>query len=165
MDLSTWLAFVAATCLIALSPGSGAVLCMSHGLSYGVRKTTATIFGLQTYGKGSVQTFFDLEDGSGLKMTTARYFTPSGRSLEGTGITPDVSVDTFEAEVLVPGAGSGAADDSGAAGSGTGAAIDASGASGAGASAGNDARILEELAEDYQFQVALQTGRGWLGSK
>ncbi|MCA9680291.1 MAG: S41 family peptidase, partial [Myxococcales bacterium] len=125
----------------------------------------ATIFGLQTYGKGSVQTFFDLEDGSGLKMTTARYFTPSGRSLEGTGITPDVSVDTFEAEVLVPGAGSGAEDDSGAAGSGTGAAIDASGASGAGASAGNDARILEELAEDYQFQVALQTGRGWLGSK
>ncbi|MBW7832761.1 MAG: LysE family transporter [Simplicispira suum] len=47
MDLSTWLAFVAATCLIALSPGSGAVLSMSHGLSYGVRKTTATIFGLQ----------------------------------------------------------------------------------------------------------------------
>ncbi|MFZ1501198.1 MAG: LysE family transporter, partial [Giesbergeria sp.] len=47
MDLSTWLAFVAATCLIALSPGSGAVLAMSHGLSYGVRKTTATIFGLQ----------------------------------------------------------------------------------------------------------------------
>ena len=47
MDLSTWLAFVAATCLIALSPGSGAVLAMSHGLSYGVRKATATIFGLQ----------------------------------------------------------------------------------------------------------------------
>lgn len=47
MDLHTWIAFVAATCLIALSPGSGAVLSMSHGLSYGVRKTTATILGLQ----------------------------------------------------------------------------------------------------------------------
>lgn len=47
MDLHTWIAFAAATCLIALSPGSGAVLSMSHGLSYGVRRTTATILGLQ----------------------------------------------------------------------------------------------------------------------
>ena len=43
MDLHTWLAFLAASCVIAVSPGSGAVLCMSHGLSYGVRKTSATI--------------------------------------------------------------------------------------------------------------------------
>lgn len=47
MDVQTWLAFVAASCLIAISPGSGAVLSMSHGLNYGVRKTTATIVGLQ----------------------------------------------------------------------------------------------------------------------
>lgn len=47
MDLHTWLAFAAATCVIALSPGSGAVLSMSHGLSYGVRRATATILGLQ----------------------------------------------------------------------------------------------------------------------
>jgi len=47
MDLHTWLAFLAAACLIAISPGSGAVLSMSHGLSYGVRKTGATILGLQ----------------------------------------------------------------------------------------------------------------------
>jgi len=47
MDLHTWLAFFAASCLIAVSPGSGAVLSMSHGLSYGVRKTGATILGLQ----------------------------------------------------------------------------------------------------------------------
>ena len=47
MDLQTWLAFFAASCLIAVSPGSGAVLSMSHGLSYGVRKTGATIAGLQ----------------------------------------------------------------------------------------------------------------------
>ena len=47
MDLHTWLAFLAAACVIAVSPGSGAVLSMSHGLSYGVRKTSATIVGLQ----------------------------------------------------------------------------------------------------------------------
>jgi len=47
MDLHTWVAFLIASCLIALSPGSGAVLSMSHGLSYGVRKTGATILGLQ----------------------------------------------------------------------------------------------------------------------
>ena len=47
MDLQTWLAFLAASCLIAVSPGSGAVLSMSHGLSFGVRKASATIVGLQ----------------------------------------------------------------------------------------------------------------------
>lgn len=47
MALDTWIAFFLATCLIAVSPGSGAVLCMSHGLSYGVKRTTLTIFGLQ----------------------------------------------------------------------------------------------------------------------
>ncbi|WP_287925370.1 LysE family transporter [Diaphorobacter sp.] len=47
MDVQTWLAFFAASCLIAVSPGSGAVLSMSHGLSYGVRKAGATILGLQ----------------------------------------------------------------------------------------------------------------------
>ena len=47
MDLQVWLAFFVASWAIALSPGSGAVLSMSHGLAYGVRKTTATIVGLQ----------------------------------------------------------------------------------------------------------------------
>ncbi|MET3394744.1 homoserine/homoserine lactone efflux protein [Variovorax sp. 1140] len=47
MDLHAWLAFLVASCVIAVSPGSGAVLSMSHGLSYGVRRTTATIVGLQ----------------------------------------------------------------------------------------------------------------------
>jgi carboxyl-terminal processing protease len=112
----------------------------------------ATILGLPTYGKGSVQTFYDLADGSGLKLTTARYFTPTGRSVEGTGITPDVIVDTFEAEVVVAGENQG--DD----------AVDPD-APTAGAAPGNDARIREELAEDHQFQAALQTARGWLGSK
>ena len=47
MQLTTWITFVFAACIIAISPGSGAVLSMSHGLSYGVRKTTGTIIGLQ----------------------------------------------------------------------------------------------------------------------
>jgi len=47
MTFSTWITFFVAGCIIAISPGSGAVLSMSHGLSYGVKKTSATIFGLQ----------------------------------------------------------------------------------------------------------------------
>ena len=50
----------------------------------------AKILGGKTYGKGSVQTFIDLKDGSGLKLTTAHYYTPQGRSLEGVGIKPDI---------------------------------------------------------------------------
>ena len=47
MAFSTWIAFVIAGALIAVSPGSGAVLSMSHGLAYGVRKASATVLGLQ----------------------------------------------------------------------------------------------------------------------
>ncbi|PTL78631.1 S41 family peptidase [Vitiosangium sp. GDMCC 1.1324] len=49
----------------------------------------ATILGTQTFGKGSVQTVIELEDGSGLKLTIARYYTPKGRSIQEKGITPD----------------------------------------------------------------------------
>jgi hypothetical protein len=47
MDYQTWFTFFAAACVIAISPGSGAVLSMSHGLNYGVRRTSATILGLE----------------------------------------------------------------------------------------------------------------------
>ncbi|SET29812.1 C-terminal processing peptidase-3. Serine peptidase. MEROPS family S41A [Stigmatella erecta] len=49
----------------------------------------AVIMGAQTFGKGSVQTVIELEDGSGLKLTIARYYTPLGRSIQERGITPD----------------------------------------------------------------------------
>jgi carboxyl-terminal processing protease len=52
----------------------------------------AVILGTQTFGKGSVQTVIELEDGSGLKLTIARYYTPSGRSIQEKGITPDYLV-------------------------------------------------------------------------
>ena len=48
MSFAVWLGFFVAACIIAVSPGSGAVLSMSHGLSYGVRRASATILGLQT---------------------------------------------------------------------------------------------------------------------
>lgn len=52
----------------------------------------AIILGTQTFGKGSVQTIIPLEDNSGLKLTTARYYTPNGRSIQAKGITPDILV-------------------------------------------------------------------------
>lgn len=51
-----------------------------------------TIVGTKSYGKGSVQTMLPLEHGDGLKLTVARYYTPSGRSIDGTGIQPDVEI-------------------------------------------------------------------------
>lgn len=52
----------------------------------------AVLVGTRTYGKGSVQDIFELADGSALKLTVARYFTPSGRSIQAKGIDPDVLV-------------------------------------------------------------------------
>jgi carboxyl-terminal processing protease len=52
----------------------------------------ALVLGNPTFGKGSVQTVYPLEDGSGLRLTTARYYTPSGRSIQEVGIEPDILV-------------------------------------------------------------------------
>ena len=52
----------------------------------------AVILGVDTFGKGSVQTVIPLEDGSGLRLTTAKYYTPKGRSIQNTGIKPDIIV-------------------------------------------------------------------------
>jgi carboxyl-terminal processing protease len=52
----------------------------------------ALIVGVKTFGKGSVQTVIPLEDGSALKLTTAKYYTPSGRSIQAEGILPDIVV-------------------------------------------------------------------------
>jgi carboxyl-terminal processing protease len=53
----------------------------------------ATVIGNQTFGKGSVQTILPLGNNAGLKLTTARYYTPSGRSIQAKGIEPDINVD------------------------------------------------------------------------
>jgi carboxyl-terminal processing protease len=52
----------------------------------------ALVVGTQTFGKASVQTVIPLEDGAALKLTTARYYTPKGRSIQAEGITPDIIV-------------------------------------------------------------------------
>lgn len=53
----------------------------------------AIILGTQTFGKGSVQSVMPLRDNAGLKLTTARYYTPNGRSIQARGITPDIIVN------------------------------------------------------------------------
>ncbi len=52
----------------------------------------AVILGTPTFGKGSVQTILPLSDGSGLRLTTAKYYTPKGKSIQNTGINPDIIV-------------------------------------------------------------------------
>lgn len=51
------------------------------------------IMGTQSFGKGSVQTLLEVPGGGSIKLTTARYYTPSGNSIQGTGITPDIVVE------------------------------------------------------------------------
>ena len=95
----------------------------------------AKLVGLPTYGKGTVQTFYDLDDGSGLKLTTARYLTPKGNSLESKGIVPDVRVEAFTPEEIVATGGSGG---------GNGSATDAT---------------INEGADDPQLASAVQLAR------
>ncbi len=59
---------------------------------YGV----AEIVGTQSYGKGIVQSILDLQDGTALKLTTAKYYTPNGNNIHGVGITPDVEIELPE---------------------------------------------------------------------
>jgi carboxyl-terminal processing protease len=103
----------------------------------------AKVVGVPTFGKGTVQTFYDLDDGSGLKLTTARYYTPDGNSLESHGIVPDVMVEPFTPEEIVAGAGNGS-----------------------GAGTGNDATINPPT-DDPQLATAVRLARQALhtGSK
>lgn len=61
----------------------------------------AKIMGLQTFGKGSVQTIFNLGPIGGMKFTTALYYTPSGRSIQGKGITPDIAVKSPKIDAML----------------------------------------------------------------
>ena len=116
----------------------------------------ATVMGLPSFGKGSVQTFLDLADGSGIKLTTARYYTPGGRSLESSGIQPDIRVEAFAPELVTgrrrPGKRPAAADSGGTT------SIDAR------MPLGVTAEVLQRLEEDYQLRVSYETARGWLKS-
>jgi carboxyl-terminal processing protease len=56
----------------------------------------AVIVGERTFGKGSVQSVLPLRNGDGIKITTARYYTPAGRSIQAEGIVPDIMVEPAE---------------------------------------------------------------------
>ncbi len=55
----------------------------------------ALVIGERTFGKGSVQSVVPLRNGGGIKLTTARYYTPSGKSIQAQGILPDIEIDSF----------------------------------------------------------------------
>ena len=63
----------------------------------------ALTVGERTHGKGSVQTVIPLSNGRAIKLTTSRYFTPSGDSIHGRGITPDILLNPVESENLIAG--------------------------------------------------------------
>ena len=65
----------------------------------------AVIMGEKTFGKGSVQTILPLENGSALKLTTARYYTPSGSSIQARGIVPDITLDRMRVSRIDAGEG------------------------------------------------------------
>jgi carboxyl-terminal processing protease len=96
----------------------------------------AKLVGLPTYGKGTVQTFFDLVDGSGLKLTTARFYTPKGNSLESKGLVPDVRVEAFAPLEIVGGPPAGSS-----------------------AGPGSDATIAESDDDDPQLAAAVKLAR------
>jgi carboxyl-terminal processing protease len=104
----------------------------------------AKLVGVPTYGKGTVQTFYDLDDGSGLKLTTARYLTPNGNSLESKGIVPDVRVDAFAPEVVTAGSNASASATGGLAG---------------GNASATNATMDEPDADDPQLAKALELAR------
>jgi carboxyl-terminal processing protease len=117
----------------------------------------AVIVGTQTFGKGSVQSVFEFADGSGLKLTVARYFTPSGRSIQEKGITPDVKVEQLDsaklrdAQVAEPSQRERDLD---------GHLRNPQAVAAAGAAAGAESarsRASDALARDYQLRTAFQT--------
>jgi len=123
----------------------------------------AQILGTQSFGKGSVQTIIPLDGHGALRLTTARYYTPSGRSIQGVGITPDRVVDqpkstkTAEADIVRE------ADLPGALSAGPGASAKGSNAPGAPklAASEKDETIIDSSAigspQDFQLQTALDT--------
>ncbi len=86
--LSLGSGFPATPLLILVDRGSASASEVLAGALQDHRR--AVIVGERTFGKGSVQSVLPLRNGGGIKLTTARYYTPSGRSIQAEGIEPDV---------------------------------------------------------------------------
>ena len=114
----------------------------------------AVIMGTKTFGKGSVQTILPMSGGTALKITTARYYTPSGRSIQATGILPDVV--TEEAKVTKREKGvADALQEADLTGH-----LENKGKDKAGAKKAPPSVKLETAGEDYQLQEALNLLKG-----
>ncbi|MGH7254749.1 MAG: S41 family peptidase [Nitrospirales bacterium] len=119
------------------------------------------VLGATTFGKGSVQTILPLADGSGLRLTTAKYYTPKGRTIQSTGITPDIVV---KPQPIVTAKAQGKEGDSAA---GKGAATQANGGkigdevSSSGGDSGNEPPELGSLDGDPQLQKAVELLKTW----
>jgi carboxyl-terminal processing protease len=122
----------------------------------------AVLVGTQTFGKGSVQSVYEFEDGSGLKLTVARYLTPEGRSIQEKGITPDVVVEQLDATKLKDARiDSGGQRERDLQGHLSNPAKDDRSAKNQPTS--EAARIAEQALEnDYQLKSAFQTLRSWM---
>ena len=92
-------------CIGVCSTGIGDAVCRGckrfsheviHWNSYSQDHKRAIVMGTQTFGKGSVQTIIPIGNGAALKITTARYYTPSDRSIQAAGISPDIVVEDLE---------------------------------------------------------------------
>jgi carboxyl-terminal processing protease len=115
----------------------------------------AVIVGTQTFGKGSVQSVYEFEDGSGLKLTVARYFTPSGRSIQEKGITPDVVVEQLDPEKL----DAAKLDEGGQREADLDGHLKNESKGGETAAAG---AAIAALRKDYQLRTAFQTLQSWM---
>ena len=127
----------------------------------------AVVMGTQTFGKGSVQTVIELEDGSGLKLTIARYYTPSGRSIQEKGITPDLVVNPAASDAIAS-ADADLPREKSLPGHFKGEELAAAGPSSPSVPAGPGARPLPSLPaapgdpqDDFQLKTALDTLRTW----
>ena len=117
----------------------------------------AVIVGKTTFGKGSVQTILPLSDGSGLRLTTAKYYTPSGKSIHNVGVHPDIVVEERRPDAVTQNAGEAATPSR---------EQNADVASGNDRSDGDEAADQKDreaalMAQDLQLQKAIELLKTW----
>ena len=115
----------------------------------------AVLMGTQTFGKGSVQTIMPLTEQKAMKITTARYYTPSGRSIQALGVTPDITVEQAKLEKVAQAPTRKEADLRGALSNDTIEKPPAGTAPGAPAPVTTKSDAAPGSAEDYQLQRAV----------